>query len=72
VSGPSNVRSLAREAESLPPVRARLGAAWLLVPLSALSLILLVPVALGIRGFVRNRRAMRDYRRDTLRPLPRD
>jgi len=38
-----------------------LGAAWLLLPLSALSLIFLLPLALGIRGYVRNRRAARGY-----------
>ena len=38
-----------------------LSATWLLLPLSAFSLIFLVPLGLGVRGFVRNRRAMREY-----------
>jgi hypothetical protein len=38
-----------------------LGAAWLLVPISGLSLIVLIPLVLGIRGLVRNRRAVRAY-----------
>ena len=38
-----------------------LSAAWLLLPLSALSLIVLLPLGLGVRGFIRNRRAEREY-----------
>jgi hypothetical protein len=40
-----------------------LSAVWLLVPLSALSLIVLLPLGLGIRGFIRNKRAEREYAR---------
>ncbi len=47
-----------------------LSALWLFVPLSVLSLIVLVPVWLGIRGYVRGRRAMRAYKNGPpLRPL---
>jgi hypothetical protein len=49
--------------------KAPLGAAWLLVPISGLSLIVLVPLMLGIRGFLRNRRAERPYATKTLPPL---
>jgi hypothetical protein len=48
-----------------------LSAAWLLVPLSALSLIVLLPLALAIRGLVRNRRAARAYEAKVLPPLSR-
>jgi hypothetical protein len=41
--------------------KAPLSAYWLLLPLSGLSLILLLPLALGIRGLIRNRRAAREY-----------
>jgi hypothetical protein len=50
--------------------KAPLSATWLLVPLSALSLIVLVPLGLAIRGFVRNRRATRAYETKTLPSLP--
>lgn len=43
--------------------KAPLSAVWLLVPLSAFSLIVLLPLFLGIRSYVRNRRAERDYAR---------
>lgn len=46
---------------SAPGGKSPLGAVWLLVPISAFSLILLLPLWLGIRGFVRNRRAEREY-----------
>ena len=38
-----------------------LSATWLLLPVSALSLIVLLPLGLGLRGFFRNRRALREY-----------
>jgi hypothetical protein len=52
---------------SMPPAGSKspLSAYWLLLPLSGLSLIVLLPLALGIRGFIRNRRAAREY----VRPL---
>jgi hypothetical protein len=43
--------------------KAPLSAVWLLVPLSAFSLIVLLPLFLGIRSYLRNRRAERDYGR---------
>ncbi len=44
-----------------PGGRSPLAATWLLVPVSVFSLILLLPLWLGIRGFLRNRRAEREY-----------
>jgi hypothetical protein len=49
--------------------KAPLSAAWLLLPISGLSLIVLIPAALGIRGYVRNRRAVRAYETKVLPPL---
>jgi len=47
-----------------------LGAAWVFVPLSIFSLIVLVPTGLAIRGWRRNRRADREYATRALPPLP--
>jgi hypothetical protein len=52
--------------------KAPLSATWLLLPLSLFSLILLVPLFLGTRSFVRNRRAERDYARTRPLRLPHD
>jgi hypothetical protein len=41
--------------------KATLSAVWLAVPGALLALLLLIPVALGIRGWLRGRRAMRDF-----------
>jgi hypothetical protein len=46
---------------------APLGAAWILVPLGVLGLVLLVPLGLAIRSWRENRRALRDY--EATRPL---
>ena len=43
---------------------------WVVVPLSLFSLIILVPTGLAIRGWLRNRRADREYASRTLPPLP--
>jgi hypothetical protein len=48
-------------------LNAPLGAAWLIVPLSIFGLALMIPVALGVRSWVQNRRAVREYERT--RPL---
>jgi len=45
-----------------------LGTAWVFVPLAVLSLIVLLPLTLGVRGWVRNRRIDRNYSK-TLPPL---
>jgi hypothetical protein len=45
-----------------------LGIGWVLVPLSVLSLIVLIPGGLAVRGWRRNRRVDRDYVK-TLPPL---
>jgi hypothetical protein len=49
---------------------APLGVAWVFVPLSIFSLIVLVPSGLAIRGWLRNRRADREYAAKRLPPLP--
>jgi hypothetical protein len=41
--------------------RGRLALSWVLVPLAILSLIVLVPLSLGARGWLSKRRAERDY-----------
>lgn len=41
--------------------RSALGAAWLAVPLGLLALIVLVPLAVGVRGWYHSRRALRAY-----------
>jgi hypothetical protein len=46
-----------------------LSTSWVLVPLAVLSLIVLLPVALGVRGWVRTRRINRAYGAKTLPPL---
>ena len=46
-----------------------LGTSWVFVPVAVLSLIVLLPLALGVRGWVRNRRIDRAYGRKTLPPL---
>jgi hypothetical protein len=46
-----------------------LSTSWVLVPLAVLSLIVLLPVGLGVRGWVRNRRINRAYGAKTLPPL---
>jgi hypothetical protein len=46
-----------------------LGTSWVLVPLSLLSLIVLLPLGLGVRGWVRSRRIDRAYGEKTLPPL---
>jgi len=49
--------------------RGRLPLTWVLVPLSILSLIVFVPLMLGARGWLENRRANRVYPRKALPPL---
>jgi hypothetical protein len=54
-----------------PRERGRLSAVWLLIPVSILALILLVPVALGVRNWREGRRALRAYEGSReLPPLP--
>lgn len=40
---------------------APLSAAWIVVPLSVIGLALMVPIGLGIRSWIQNRRALREY-----------
>lgn len=49
---------------------APLGVAWVFVPLSIFSLIVLIPSGLAVRGWLRDRRAGREYAAKTLPPLP--
>lgn len=53
--------------EQTEGLNAPLGAVWIIVPLSILGLVLLVPIGLGIRGWLENRRALREY--EKTRPL---
>jgi hypothetical protein len=46
-----------------------LGTSWVFVPVAVLSLIVLLPLGLGVRGWVRNRRIDRAYGQKTLPPL---
>jgi hypothetical protein len=47
--------------QSPPVYRSPLGASWLFLPLSILSLIVLVPLTVLVRGWLRDRRATRRY-----------
>ena len=47
--------------------RGRLPLSWVLVPLGILSLIVIIPLTLGARGWLSRRRAEREY---PVRPLP--
>lgn len=49
---------------------APLGIAWVLLPVSIFSLIVLIPTGLAVRGWLRNRRADREYAARALPPLP--
>lgn len=49
--------------------RGVLGLTWVFIPLSILSLIVFVPLALGARGWLLNRRAYREYPKKALPPL---
>jgi hypothetical protein len=53
--------------ESQRGLEAPLGAIWIIVPLSIFGLAVMVPVALGVRSWLQNRRALREYERT--RPL---
>lgn len=64
VSGPGNVISLNKAVASTPEPKARLSAAWLLVPLGIFGLGLSVPIVLGVRGWRAGRRAVRAYEAD--------
>jgi hypothetical protein len=46
-----------------------LSTSWVLVPLAVLSLIVILPLSLGVRGWVRSRRIDRAYGEKTLPPL---
>jgi hypothetical protein len=63
---PRNPLSIASQPSATDPP---LGATWVFVPLSIFSLIVLVPSGLAIRGWLRNRRADREYEKRPLPPL---
>ena len=46
-----------------------LATTWVLVPLAVLSLIVLLPLGIGVRGWIRSRRINRAYGKKTLPPL---
>ena len=50
--------------------RGRIGAIWLLVPLGLLSLIVIIPILVLIRGWVADKRVDRRTRNDPSRQLP--
>ena len=50
--------------------RGRLGVIWFLVPLALLSLIVIVPVLVFLRGWLADRRVARRYRNELSRELP--
>lgn len=52
---------LGRRNEPPPVYKSPLGATWLFVPLGILSLIVIVPLAVLVRGWLRDRRAVRRY-----------
>lgn len=54
-------------AESQRGGNAPLGAGWIIVPLSIFALMLLVPIGLGVRSWLQDRRALREY--EASRPL---
>jgi hypothetical protein len=64
-ANPLSVRAGSEPSAAAQP----LGTAWVLAPLAVLSLIVLVPAGLLVRGWLRNRRADREYAK-TLPPLP--
>jgi hypothetical protein len=47
--------------ESQRGLDAPLSAVWIAVPLSIIGLALLVPIGLGVRSWIQNRRALREY-----------
>jgi hypothetical protein len=63
VSGAGQSKAMAAEPPP-PPAKAPLGAAWLVVPLGILGLIVLVPLVLATRSFVQHRRAAKRYERE--------
>jgi hypothetical protein len=65
--GPPKVHKLpgkkkAAAADESAPSKARLGKAWLAVPIALLSLIVLIPLGFGTAAWLRNRREMRAAR----------
>jgi hypothetical protein len=53
--------NVGQAAESQRGLNAPLSAAWIIVPLSIIGLALLVPIGLGVRSWLQNRRALREY-----------
>jgi hypothetical protein len=64
LSGAGNVRSIAKQQAQARVVSSgpTLAAWWLLFPVAVLSLVVVVPVALGMRSWRAHRRAQRAYR----------
>jgi hypothetical protein len=59
--GAAGVPNVGGLSESEGGLNAPLGAGWLVVPLSIFVLILLLPIGLGVRSWLQNRRALREY-----------
>ncbi len=71
LSGPGNVRSIARRQAAAvePRSQTTLGAWWLLFPVSLLSLALVLPAAIWLRSWRTARKAERAYRAERGAPL---
>lgn len=71
LSGPGNVRSIARRQSEVvqQPATTTLGAWWLLFPASLLSLALVLPAAIWLRSWRTARRAEQAYRAQRGAPL---
>ena len=61
VSSPTSSRAERRKPQPPAEIKAPQSAKWLLVPLLALPLALLVPIGLALRAFLAHRRAARRY-----------
>jgi hypothetical protein len=66
-SGAAGFPNLGNTDQGQRGLNAPLSAAWIVVPLSIFGLALMIPVALGVRSWLQNRRALREYERT--RPL---
>jgi hypothetical protein len=70
ISTPAVPRASPLPLQNEPSATAQpLATSWVLAPLAVLSLIVLLPLGLGVRGWVRNRRIDRAYGSKTLPPL---
>lgn len=70
-SGPAaaGFPNLGQAGENQKGLQAPLGAMWIVLPVGIIGLGLLIPIGLGVRSWVQNRRALREY--EALRALDR-